>query len=357
MRKLWCAGAIAGGILLFGASPALAASPDPLDPIGADPIGAALRETGDWRVNAPLASDPLSGEPLVDLSLGEKQARGGKLLSLQPGHNSVGRTEKTLPAADVVSGTLPSSNARSRTPGTVGRLPNPAPAAVAAGELAFSALPFDSLMNSGSTVVTALGPDGVPVAQNNRIDGLGEPLKVTRTEKAGNDVPLVGGIGTAGLGGALPVAGVRRLGGLDADLSGLPLGGSPIDLQSERSAARPGTPDPDTTTPATPGTTTPNTPGTTTPATPDTAAPNDGQPGATPPASGSTTGDPAAANKSDKSDKSDDGGGKHDAPAAGKDGDKAGKHSATPSKQSKAVTPRDRIDDPRLLEEPTEGLN
>ncbi|BBH65052.1 hypothetical protein ACTI_17370 [Actinoplanes sp. OR16] len=351
MRKLWCAGAIAGGILLFGASPALA-DEQPLSP-----LNAVLGEN-------PIPSDPLSGSPLID----------GRILSVKPGSNGIGRTSgltspdhptrpagaaraekqqpKVLPAADVVNGTLPAADPRDRTPGTMGRLPNPAPAAMAAGELAFSALPFDSLMNSGSTVITALGPDGLPVAQNNRIAGID-----SRTEKAGTDVPLVGGIGTAGLGGAIPVGGVQQqLDGIGADVSGLPLGGSPVSLRPGRSA-RPATPDPDTTPPVTPGTVpAAGTPSSETPAGPTTpavpATPGDST---TPSAPAASTGSPASAG----------------GPASAADTDPADPDSAKPSTHhhssagssaktksgSSGVAARDKIDDPRLLEEPTEGLN
>jgi hypothetical protein len=326
VRKLWCAGAIAGGILLFGAAPAQAdalplpsAAQAPLSP-----LGEALQETNNWRVTSPLAADPLSGEPLVDLSPGDQQ-----LLRLQPGHNRIGRAEKqqsALPAADVVSGTLPPVNARNRTPGTVGRLPDPAPAALAARDAAVGVLPFDALMNSGSTVFTALGPDGLPVAQNTQISGVTESA---RAKKAGGDLPLVGGIGTAGLGGAVPVSagpvdGVKqRIDNIGADVSGLPLGGTPVSPQSARSA-RPGTPDTDET-----------------PAASRSGAPVDPvTAGTAEPSASAATPAPSPSSAAPS------------VPGHHKS------HAAEPSPATSAgIAPRDKIDDPRLLEEPTEGLN
>ena len=106
VRKLWCAGAIACGILLLGAGPARAdelPTPSGLDtPVTA--LGYALAPTNDWRLFGPVASDPLGGGPLVTLKAGDRQ-----LLKVKPGGQRQDQpTEKpadhrrVLPAADLV---------------------------------------------------------------------------------------------------------------------------------------------------------------------------------------------------------------------------------------------------------------
>ncbi|WP_229067830.1 hypothetical protein [Actinoplanes sp. DH11] len=403
MRKLWCAGALAGGILLFGAAPALADT-NPVPDAGREPLsplGQALEQTGNWRLHTPLASDPLSGEPLVDLGAGE-----GPLLAVRPGDNSIGRTDglggaagaagsarlenqkpaRALPTADVVGGTLPDSGKQTRNGGKATG-PIPVTGEILARE--FANLPFDHLVQNGLPAVATLGPDGVPVAQDT-----GTPAAPNRRERARTGAPVVDGLGTAGLGGAVPVGGFRNnLDDLSTDISGLPLGGSPVQPQPARSvevppaaAASPGTPAAGTSTPApassVPGTSDSGSPAPGSPApgavpdaatpsgsAPDAAAPDAAAPGAaapggsapgaagapaeaahpTPDQSAAAPGAHSAAKSSGKhpSDKhrSDKHGGAH-APAA--------KPSASVSPD---IAPRDKIDDPRLLEEPIEGLD
>ena len=233
MRKLWCAGAIAGGILLFGAAPAQA---DELGPGVAQGAPSPLRETlaqaNNWRVSTPLASDPLSGQPLIDLSAADRQ-----LLRLQPGDNTVGglgsgdagrpveaatRAGRVLPAADVVRRSVPDRAAGA--------------ARAATGPVPFSALPIDTLVHHAAPALAALGPDGLPVARGNQIAGPGRHPVTVRTESAAEParLPVAGTL--AGLGGALPVNGVQRR----LNVSGLPLGGSPVLVNPERGgSARP----------------------------------------------------------------------------------------------------------------------
>ena len=134
MRKLWCAGAIACGILL-GAAPAHA-EPLPNPGVAEAPLNAlgyALEPTNGWRLASPLASDPLSGEPLVTAEPGG----GRKLVQLEPGAGSdvtnmlprqkTRRIEKPadrrplLPAADVISSTR--KDPAQRPSGALGGVP------------------------------------------------------------------------------------------------------------------------------------------------------------------------------------------------------------------------------------------
>ena len=291
MRKLWCAGALAGGILLFGAAPAQADTlPDP----GAaqeqpSPLRDALAQTNNWRFATPLASDPLSGAPLIDLSHDDRQllrlqpgddtglhavlrpassagkagsakagsgkagsgaaGQGGSGAAGQGGSGAVGhggsgvagqagsvapgpagdrpleaapRAGRALPAADVVRGTLPGGTAQG------GRVP--------AGAAAFSALPIDNLVRHAAPALAALGPDGLPVARGNHIAGPGRHPVTVRAESTEEPagLPVVGGLN--GLGGTLNGA-QRQL-----NVSGLPLGGSPVLVNPERSGSHPSSP-------------------------------------------------------------------------------------------------------------------
>ncbi|MEU4559845.1 hypothetical protein AB0F72_15795 [Actinoplanes sp. NPDC023936] len=338
MRKLWCAGAFIGGILLFGAAPAQASV--------ARTDGQPLNPADEALQVPPLVSDPLSGEPLIRLAVDDK-----RIVRLQRGGEGAGRTEekagRALPAADVVSGTLPSKDQKRRTPGTLGRLPNPAPAALAAHDLAVAKGSLGTLVAAGKPLFTTLGPSGLPVTHHmpTADHGAAVPAAAVHAESAAmqagsasTDAPLVG------LGNTVPVRGVQRqVSDLSKDISGLPLGGSPVQSQSGRSA-RPGA--------ASSTSSTPSTPSTAASALPVDPAASSPAPAAAQPApaqSSSAQPTPAGSSPAHTSPA-------HTSPAQSSAAQSSAAQHSSPSAYS-SVAPRDKIDDPRLLEEPTEGLN
>ncbi|MBG0566786.1 hypothetical protein [Actinoplanes aureus] len=238
MRKLWCAGAIASGILLLGAAPAQAdvlPNPSVLDaPVTA--LGYALAPTNDWRLSSPVASDPLSGEPLMDLKPGNRQ-----LLQVQPGAQQQGQAvekpadhRRLLPAADVVSRTLPDAG-QNRRRGPLGGLPiQGIPMPLAGQDFKFAGLPFDSIVDG--TLFGGLTPAGLPAmaGTGTREPAADErPVAPTRTEAGSPEIPLLGG-----LGGGNPVGDLQQqLTNLQSDLSGLPVGGRSVRAKPARKAA------------------------------------------------------------------------------------------------------------------------
>ena len=274
MRKLWCAGAIASGFLLLGAAPAHAGpSAGPVPEALDSALGYALEPTNGWRPGSPLASDPLSGKPLVQLEPGTgRPATPGDGRSPATENTTPARNGKTkaddqdlLPSADVLR-TVPGAARGPR--GALGSLPVqgvPAgsapmaggPAGVAAplpgvqtplpGGLAsltggsaplagwqrmqVADLPMDGILGRALTRLGGLTPAGVPSHPGARTSVLDEgPVSVQRLERAEAEFPtqaefpLLGG-----LGGGLPVNTLqRKITDVRSGLAGLPLGGTPV---------------------------------------------------------------------------------------------------------------------------------
>lgn len=236
MRKLWCAGAIASGLLLMGAAPAQAdelPNPSIIDgPMSA--LGTALEPTNGWRLSSPVASDPLSGQPLMTLEPGG----GRQLLQVQPGADShltgavagqpQGRTEKPadrrrlLPAADVVSRTVP--NAADQPRGMLGGLPiQGVPMPFAGQDVKLANVPVDGTVDH--TLFSGLNPAGLPAGTRTPA---ADERPVSRAERRAIDFPLLDGDGTVD---DLQ----RRVVDFRSDIAGLPLGGSPVRVNPPRS--------------------------------------------------------------------------------------------------------------------------
>jgi hypothetical protein len=238
VRKLWCAGAIASGMLLLGAAPAWA--DEPVAPGAAQgplstALGYALEPTNNWRVGSPLASDPLSGQPLVQLEPGP----GRKLMQL-PGAQGTPRLEDTKPAknrnvkrsngrlvpsADVLR-TLPQAGQSSSGP--LGGLPvQGVPMPLAGQNLSVANMPVDGLVSRTLGGFGGLTPAGVPAAApGTRTPALDErPIAAgQRLERGQSEFPLLGG-----LGGGLPVRTLSEdIVDFQSGFSGLPLGGEPV---------------------------------------------------------------------------------------------------------------------------------
>ncbi|GGN78699.1 hypothetical protein GCM10010112_52720 [Actinoplanes lobatus] len=233
MRKLWCAGALAGGILL-GATPAWAddtlapaadagpgaAAPatgqDPAAGLGAartslrNALGYALEPGNAWR----FAADPLSGQPLLQVEPGT--ARNAPSLEDHPdGRRNARSGRRLLPAADVIRGTVPAATRR------YGASPSsslPVPVSLA------------GLLSQNFPSITGLGPSGVSPAAppaNTRVrrPAPDERPFAPRLEHDKGDYALLGG-----LAGANPVRMLDRdITDLPADVAGMPLGGELTD--------------------------------------------------------------------------------------------------------------------------------
>ncbi|MEV6297883.1 hypothetical protein AB0M02_00590 [Actinoplanes sp. NPDC051861] len=257
MRKLWCAGAIACGILL-GAAPAHA-EPLPNPGVAEAPLNAlgyALEPTNGWRLGSPLASDPLSGEPLVTAEPGG----GRKLVQLEPGNGSdltnmlprqktaqqqAKRIEKPadrrplLPAADVISSTR--KDPAQRPTGALGGVPvSGLPMPMAGQDFTLGNTPVDGYVGA-LPVLGSLSPAGTTALPGTRAFSPDErPSAFGRTEATTTDFPVLGGLdGTTNTVSDLQ----RRMIDLQTDFSGLPIGGTPL-----RRGAKPVPP---TTTPTT----------------------------------------------------------------------------------------------------------
>ncbi|GAA0419295.1 hypothetical protein Aca07nite_05030 [Actinoplanes capillaceus] len=229
MRKLWCAGALAGGILL-GATPAWA--DDTLAPaadagaapaIGQDSgaglgaartslrnaLGYALEPTNAWR----FAADPLSGQPLVQVEPGT--AHVAPTLEDHPDGRRNAKNARSgrrlLPAADVIRGTVPAATRRySGSPSS--SLPIP--------------VTLSGLLSQNFPSIGGLGPAGVspsapPPNTRVRRPAPDERPFAPRLEHDHADYSLLGG-----LAGANPVSMLDRdITDLPHDVAGLPLGG------------------------------------------------------------------------------------------------------------------------------------
>jgi hypothetical protein len=319
VRKLWCAGAITSGMLLLGGAPAWAdepaapAAPGPAAASGSSQgplstaLGYALEPTNGWRLGSPLASDPLSGQPLVQLDpgpgrkLAQLPAGDGtpRLEDTKPaGNRNVKRSDgRLVPSADVLR-TLPQAGQSSSGP--LGGLPvQGVPMPLSGQNLHVANMPVDGLVSRTLGGFGGLTPAGVSsTPQGTRTAGPDERPIATgqRLERAQSDFPLLGG-----LGGGLPVRALSEdIVDFQSGFSGLPIGGEA--LRTARSARM--TPD-DGSTPA---------------ADPSTAAPSA--------SAGVTTDAPAQPS----------------APAGFSTGEKP-KPAGDPT-----------IDDPRLTEEPVDGF-
>jgi hypothetical protein len=260
VRKLWCAGAVVSGMLLFGATPAWAdepATPGTAQGPLSTALGYALEPTNGWRLGSPLASDPLSGQPLVELEPGP----GRKLAQLQ-GTGSAPRLEDTKPAknrnvkrsngrlvpsADVLR-TLPQAGQPSSGP--LGGLPvQGVPMPLAGQNLSVANMPVDGLVSRTLGGFGGLTPAGVPSTAGTRTPAPDErPIAAgQRLERGQSEFPLLGG-----LGGGLPVRTLSEdIVDFQSGFSGLPLGGEPV--RTARSAM----PDDGTTPDVTPSTAAP----------------------------------------------------------------------------------------------------
>ncbi|MBW6432881.1 hypothetical protein KZ829_03885 [Actinoplanes hulinensis] len=250
MRKLWCAGALAGGILL-GATPAWA--DDTLAPaadagaaapaIGQDPaaglgaartslrnaLGYALDPANAWR----FAADPLSGQPLVQVEPGT--ARNAPALEDHPDGRGTAKNARSgrrlLPAADVIRGTVPAATRRysgSRS----SSLPIPV---TLSGLLSQN---FPSIGGLGPAGVSPSTPAAPPPNTRVRRPAPDERPFAPRLEHDQADYSLLGG-----LAGANPVSMLDRdITDLPNDVAGLPLGGeltepNPADKKARASKA------------------------------------------------------------------------------------------------------------------------
>ncbi|MEU4421183.1 hypothetical protein AB0F81_11180 [Actinoplanes sp. NPDC024001] len=200
-------------------------------------LGYALEPTNDWRLSSPIASDPLSGEPLVTLEPGP----GRKLVQVQPGAQQQQARpiekpadRKLLPAADVVSRTLPDNTDKPR--GALGGLPvQGVPMPLAGQGLQIANLPVDSVVDG--TLFSGLTPAGLPAAAGTgagtRTPAADErPVALTRTEAQSADFPLLGGIDGSSTVDQLQ----QRIANVQSDISGLPIGGRPVRMKPARSA-------------------------------------------------------------------------------------------------------------------------
>ncbi|AEV88888.1 Cyclin G-associated kinase [Actinoplanes sp. SE50] len=197
MRKLWYAGAIAGGLLfILGATgPALA---DPASPVGG-PVDDVLSRTNGLRLSSPIGSDPLGRAPLLTLSQDNQQ-----LFQVKPGQNSIGRSPEekaggALPAADVIGGGI-HNHPGDRFGGSLKGVPL-------------------TDTNTGAVRLPLLGGGRLPIISGILPDGS------HTVESASRQYPLLDD-----LDGDLSVRGLpRRLPTTNrANLAGLPLGGSPV---------------------------------------------------------------------------------------------------------------------------------
>ncbi|MFI1996496.1 hypothetical protein [Actinoplanes sp. NPDC020271] len=114
MRKLWYAGAgvIAGGLLFLGAAPAQASPQRPGAADAVTPytsaIGNVLADTNGLRLSSPIGTDPLGREPLLTVSRGDQQlfpVKAGR--TNRPEDRPESSRLSTLPAADVVGTEMP----------------------------------------------------------------------------------------------------------------------------------------------------------------------------------------------------------------------------------------------------------
>ena len=201
MRKVWYASAVfAGGMLLFGASPARA---DLLPQTGTaeqqadERLADLLGQSNGINMSNPLRYSTLGRTPLGENPV--MQFRSGQnspdLNPVLPGRDR-GEARPELPAADVVGGAL-------RRPAAVGS---------PVRQLSAGDLQFNRLLGE---LFRGLRPDGVtPGALRRPTAG--------QLEKFDGGMPLLGG-----LGGLLPVNDLPRHApaGPEPDTSGLPAGG------------------------------------------------------------------------------------------------------------------------------------
>ncbi|GAA4932861.1 hypothetical protein [Actinoplanes utahensis] len=361
MRKLWCAGAIAGGVLLLTAAPAQAdVEPAPGKAPGAlsTALGYAFEPTNDWRLGTPLASDPLSGQPLG----------AGPVLQVEPGrdrallqvgrrndvvrngtvvqeHTGTGKTKggkatdrPLMPAADVIR-TVPRS---AQAPaGPLGGVPvHGVPMPLAGQDMRVVNVPVDGLVGRLSGLTPSGSSTGgfVPVAPagapGTRTPSPDERPIAPRLENRQSDYPLLGG-----LAGALPVI-PRQVADVQSEFSGMPMGGEPVwaarsaeptpDDGAIPAASAPASPAPDAPAPATDA--------------PMTGEPATGAPATDAPATDGPTADGPAADSPVT-----------DAPST--PATTSGSATLVPSTQPSAPGGfAAGVDDPRLHEEPVDGF-
>jgi hypothetical protein len=238
VRKLWYAGAgmIAGGLFLFGGTPALAdaASPSTDASVASqdDPLGDVLAGTNGLRLSSPVGSDPLGRSPLLTLDRG-----GQQLFQVKPGQNDIAghspagahggaeeKAEAPLPAADVIGGSV-SNHPGDRLNGSLRGVPL-------------------TDTNTGQMRLPLVGGGRLPIVGGLLPDG-SHTLESTSSE-----YPLLDDMD-----GDLAVRGLpKRLSGSNRTaLAGLPLGGSPVGLLPEATPTTAPTVAPSTSTSNEPG--------------------------------------------------------------------------------------------------------
>lgn len=302
MRKLWCAGAIASGFLLLGAAPALANEPEIPGPASAGSpsaaipsagspfvagspsagagsagpssaagspstgsasaagsapgalsgaLGPALDPANDWKLGSPLASDPLSGQPLVQLEPGAGQqlarltrGRAARTEDAKATGNKKSKTsgQPLAPAADVlrtVPGTAPGTGSPLGDGGQFDGLPVQGfPAPLAGQDVGVANLPVDGLVGRALSGVGGLTPAGVASTSGTRTSAPDErPIAGQRLERGQAEFPLLGG-----LGGALPVKALQsEIADFQSEFSDLPIGGMPVTGRSANTVPDDGT--------------------------------------------------------------------------------------------------------------------
>lgn len=214
MRKLWYAGvAIAGGIVLFGATPAQA------DLLPGTGTGTAEQQADErladllGQSNGVNVSNPLRFSSLQDTPVGKTpvaQFKAGQnspdLNPVLPG-NAAAEPRPQLPAADVVGGAL-------RPPGGAAPLSELPVQQLPLQQLPIRNLPLGDLLGGGLPLLGGLNPDG-------RRPTAAQRPTVRQAEVFEGGVPLLGG-----LGGLLPV---NEAPAPDVpDTSGLPAGGTTV---------------------------------------------------------------------------------------------------------------------------------
>lgn len=216
MRKLSYAGAvIAGGIFLFGASPAQA---DLLPG-----TGTAEQQTDEQLARMLGQSDGVSlSNPLGYSSLQDTAVGKSPLMQVKPGQNTPNVTpvlpgehatepQPELPAADVVGGTL------RQNPASVPARPLPV------RKLPVGELPVRDLIGGGLPLLGGLLPGGL--LPDGRTPDAGARPTTRQAELFDGGMPLLGG-----LGGVLPPNTLRRdqSAGDSPDTTGLPAGGTTV---------------------------------------------------------------------------------------------------------------------------------
>jgi hypothetical protein len=235
---MWFAGAAlaAGGVFLFGATPAradLLPGADIAQQQADQQLADLLGQSNGITLENPLRHSSLQGSPAASNPV--MQVKAGQnspdLNPLLPGESTEanGKPRPQLPAADVVrNGSSLQQLPLQQFPGQLtgqqgfGQLTGQQiPGQQLAGQLPVGGLPLSSLFGGGFPLFGGLSPDG-------RQPSVTQRPTARQAEVFGGGVPLLGG-----LGGLLPVNSlqdtpVRRGASSRPDTSGLPAGGTAV---------------------------------------------------------------------------------------------------------------------------------